>query len=63
MARLFYEPRSAGPRKDDTSPDAAFKRLIDHSSQSVYGAFYDISDETIAARLVDAGAAASTSVS
>ncbi|MGV7929630.1 MAG: phospholipase D-like domain-containing protein [Spirochaetota bacterium] len=37
-----------------TSPDAAFMRLIGHASQSFYGAFYDISDEAIAAELIKA---------
>jgi phosphatidylserine/phosphatidylglycerophosphate/cardiolipin synthase-like enzyme len=50
----FPSPGAPAFRKNDNSPDAAFKRLVDHASRSLYGAFYDISDETIAARLVEA---------
>lgn len=50
----FTSPGAPASRKNENSPDAAFRRLVDHSSRSIYGAFYDISDETIAARLADA---------
>ncbi|HNU91963.1 MAG TPA: phospholipase D-like domain-containing protein [Spirochaetota bacterium] len=50
----FANPGASASRRNDNSPDAAFKRLIGHASRSVYGAFYDISDETIAARLLEA---------
>ncbi|HSV96036.1 MAG TPA: phospholipase D-like domain-containing protein [Spirochaetota bacterium] len=52
--RVYFTRPGAGARKAESSPDAAFMRLITHATQRFYGAFYDISDEVIAAELVKA---------
>ncbi len=52
--RIYFTSPGSGTHSADASPDAAFRRLIGHASKSFYGAFYDISDEAIAAELVKA---------